>query len=74
MVFRFRYRVLGDHTHVQLFAGRTVGSLGNCGALVFRNEEWEAFMALTHGKPGVQFIAEGDPVPEIAQWEGEGGR
>lgn len=43
MIFRFRYKVLGGHTHVRVFAGRGEGSLGNCGSLAFRNEEWEAF-------------------------------
>jgi hypothetical protein len=42
---RFRFIEKGAHTHVRVFAGFGVGSLGNCGNLVFRNEEWQAFAA-----------------------------
>lgn len=37
----FRKRVLGGHTHVEVFAGRDEHHRGKCGDLVFRNEEWE---------------------------------
>ena len=43
MLFRLSYRVLGGHTHVRVFAGQGTLSLGACGNLVFRNEEWTAF-------------------------------
>lgn len=43
MIFRFRYLVQGGHTHVRLFAGRSEASLGKCGDLAMRNEEWELF-------------------------------
>lgn len=45
--FRFRYEVAGGHTHVRVFAGDSVSvsaTLGKCGDLCFRNEEWEQFM------------------------------
>lgn len=50
--FRFHYYVQGGHTHVRVFAGvaRTGATLGSAGNLVFRNEEWEDFMAsVEHG-------------------------
>jgi hypothetical protein len=45
MLFRFRYQVQGGHTHVRMFAGKSVPALGKCGDLVFRNEEWNEFLA-----------------------------
>ena len=54
MKFRMYYRILGGHTHVRVFAGKGE-TLGKCGDLVFRNEEWDAFvMRMT----GVEFIQE----------------
>lgn len=42
--FRFRYEVAGGHTHVRLFAGEGLGfTLGKCGDLTFRNDEWSDF-------------------------------
>jgi hypothetical protein len=43
-IFRFRYKQQGGHTHVRVFAGKSVSSLGMCGELVMRNEEWAALM------------------------------
>lgn len=72
-LFRFRYEVLGGHTHVRLFAGKGAGSLGKCGGLIFRNEEWTAFRkeverAITGGSHGVgtciEFIPEGGQLHE----------
>jgi hypothetical protein len=37
------YRELGGHTHVSIFMGTTEWSLGKCGDLTFRNEEWIPF-------------------------------
>jgi len=42
-LFRFRFEILGGHTHVGLWAGRREAALGKCGNLVFRNEEWDEF-------------------------------
>lgn len=42
-LFRLKYEVLGGHTHVRVFAGKGSLSLGKCGDLCFRNEEWEDF-------------------------------
>lgn len=44
-LFRFRFEERGGHTHVRLFAGNGTSSLGLCGALVFRNDEWASFVA-----------------------------
>ena len=55
MEFKFYYDVLGGHTHVQVFAGEK--SLGKCGDLCFRNEEWEVFMEeLLRSCEGMQFV------------------
>lgn len=43
MIFKFVYKVAGGHTHVAVFAGKAAASLGKCGQLTFRNEEWEVF-------------------------------
>lgn len=43
MLFRMRYKVLGGHTHVKVFAGEGTLRLAGVGNLVFRNEEWEEF-------------------------------
>jgi hypothetical protein len=43
MLFRFRYHEAGAHTHVRVFAGLNSRSLGCCGTLVFRNDEFAAF-------------------------------
>jgi len=44
MIFRLRYKILGGHTHIRVFAGQGETSLGKCGDLVFRNEEWVEFI------------------------------
>jgi hypothetical protein len=55
---RMYYEVLGGHTHVRVFAGSaTSHGLGKCGDLIFRNEEWEAYMATKN--PIVEFLPEG---------------
>ena len=51
MLFRLRYKVLGGHTHVRFFAGKGSLSLGKCGDLVFRNEEWDAFIQELNRRP-----------------------
>jgi hypothetical protein len=61
MLFRFRYKELGGHTHVRVFAGKGSFSLGKCGDLVFRNEEWAEFVAeVQRGKAGgdIEFLPE----------------
>jgi hypothetical protein len=52
-MFRFRYETLGAHTHVRVFAG--TGTLGKCGDLVFRAEEWQKFMD-DCSRPDWQFV------------------
>jgi len=42
MLFRLYFKEQGGHTHVQVYAGTGPLALGNCGELVFRNEEWAA--------------------------------
>ena len=59
MLFRFRYQVLGGHTHVKLFNGEGV-TLAFCGELCLRNEEWKMFMDIV-GRPmpfgpDIQFV------------------
>jgi len=55
--FRLRFRVLGGHTHVRVFAGKGE-TLGKCGDLVFRNEEWEAFVRQL-GSTTIRVLPEG---------------
>lgn len=60
-LFRFCYREQGAHTHVRVFAGRGASSLGKCGDLIFRNEEWAAFVEeVNRGKAGgdIEFVPE----------------
>ena len=45
MLFRMRFIELGGHTHARVFAGKDTLSLGFCGALIFRNDEWKEFVA-----------------------------
>src|ERR1044072_1381773 len=45
LIFKFVYKVGGGHTHVRMFSGKSAVSLGLCGTLVMRNEEWEEFTA-----------------------------
>lgn len=63
-LFRFRWQEQGGHTHVRVFAG-TEGSasLGKCGDLVFRNEEWTDFLIEMNQLPldaNVQILREGE--------------
>src|ERR1700693_2011776 len=50
-LFRFRFTQAGAHTHVKVFAGKGTLSLGNCGDLVLRNEEWADFLAELDRRP-----------------------
>lgn len=56
--FKLYFAVQGRHTHVRFFAGD--GSLGKCGDLVFRNEEWEAFREKLD--PSIEILPEGTNV------------
>ena len=50
-LFRFKAKVLGAHTRVRVFAGEGNASLGLCGNLVFRNEEWSDFLKELDRRP-----------------------
>lgn len=67
MKFRFRYQVAGGHTHVRFFAG-TGDTLGKCGDLVFRNEEWRLFnqvlKGVSHPDVSLQVVPEDQEVPK----------
>lgn len=41
--FRVYYKILGGHVHMRVFAGKGSLSLGLCGTLVMRVEEFEDF-------------------------------
>lgn len=41
--FRVRYEIRGGHVHMRVFAGKGSMSLGLCGTLVMRVEEFEDF-------------------------------
>ena len=46
MIWRLYYERRGKHVHCRLFAGPQEGTLGNCGALTFRIDEWLEFTSL----------------------------
>lgn len=54
MQFKLAYRQHGFHTTVIVRAGNTPGSLGLCGQLTFRNEEWQVFRAALEGVNAVE--------------------
>jgi hypothetical protein len=65
MIFRFRFEQHGGHTHVRLFAGTIATSLGKCGDLTFRNEEWAEFVArLKRTGGGIEFLPEHKPAKD----------
>jgi len=43
MIFKLKYKLLGGHVHVRVFAGKNPSALTSCGKLIFREEEWEVF-------------------------------
>jgi len=43
MIFRIYHVTQGGHTHCRFFAGKAEGTLGKCGDLTFKNEEFEEF-------------------------------
>jgi hypothetical protein len=52
-LFRFRYRLVGIHVRIAVWAGKGNSSLGKCGDLVMRPEEWQDFLAeLARRPPG----------------------
>lgn len=58
---RYRYRLLGGHAHVRVFAGKDFDHLAKCGSLVFRLEEWAALVAVMDcDRNGVYDIVEED--------------
>lgn len=47
MKIRYRWLVLGGHTHVRVFVGNNFATtLGKAGDLVFDNPQWQAFQAV----------------------------
>jgi hypothetical protein len=45
--FRFRYRVNGGHTKIDVYAGNAANTThGKCGELVMRIEEWDDLKAI----------------------------
>lgn len=71
LTMRIRYRTLGGHTHMSVFAGMALdpdhalsieprfSSLGKCGDLVMRNEEFAPFRdAMEMSNLPVQFVEE----------------
>lgn len=66
--FRFEPKVLGGHTHVEVWAGAAPPTgRGHCGTLVMRNEEWHVLQQL------IEFHYDGDPPDEqktLTRFEG----
>jgi hypothetical protein len=61
-IFRLRYEELGGHTHIRVFAGTGPASLGLCGTLVMRNEEWDKFTRVVAASRNVEVL------PESGDW------
>lgn len=59
-LFRLRWEERGGHTHVRFFAGKGTLSLGLCGHLVFRNEEWGDFKEALLFMGNVELVEEGE--------------
>lgn len=49
------------HKEIQVFAGRNVGSRGNCGTITVRDDEWPTMR-------GALLRAGFDEMPTIAKW------
>lgn len=65
IAFRLRYKKLGGHIHVRVFAGNVPDgsnpndyALGNCGTLTLREEEWAALRQTMAGNPVVSIFEE----------------
>lgn len=43
MLFLFKSRIRGGHTHIEVYAGERTATFGCCGDLIMRNEEWNTF-------------------------------
>ena len=63
MFWRTYYKRLGDHVHCRLFCGTQKGSLGKCGDVVFRHEEFAEFTKI-HRVLSMEFIREVDRFDE----------
>lgn len=66
MLFRMKYEKLGGHVHVAVFAGKGTRTLGKCGDLVFREEEWEEFQ-----KNLFQFLMPGSDIEVVPKEQTE---
>lgn len=60
MHLRYRYEVLGGHTHCRVFMGPDRQHLASCGSLVMRNEEFNLLKARLRGAEDllIDFISE----------------
>lgn len=58
-LFRVRWELLGGHVHMRVFAGKGSASLGLCGTLVMRQEEFEDFQRAVLVRGNVEFVEEG---------------
>jgi hypothetical protein len=67
ITFRIEAVQLGDHVHVHIWSGRTPGSRGRAGKLIFRSEEWEPFRSFFDGEPSVdiQFAPADSPLVRL---------
>jgi hypothetical protein len=43
MIIKMKAEQAGGHVHVGVWMGNTSGSLGKCGSLCFREDEWPLF-------------------------------
>lgn len=62
-LFRLRFKQAGAHIYIRFFAGKGAASLGKCGDLVMRSEEWDDFLTeLDRRPPGGSIEILGDHV------------
>ena len=59
MYFRIYHEKLGGHVHMRVFAGRYKHSLGKCGDLSMRDDEFEEFVRRLDGT-GVELLPDGE--------------
>ena len=43
MIFRIYHKLAGAHVHMRVFSGPKNGSLGKCGELIMREDEFAEF-------------------------------
>lgn len=64
MIFKYVYKVSGQHVHVNAFAGNRPGALAKAGVLCYNVREWDIFVIHHKDDPMFDFeeqVASGIP-------------